>query len=60
MEKEIHIFSEITQVITVRSCGKVMFSQACVKNSVHGGPHMHGKGSVLGEGGMRGKGGHAW
>ena len=28
-----------SQVITVykRSCGKVMFSQACVKNSVHGG-----------------------
>ena len=29
----------LTKIITVRkrSCGKVMFSQSCVKNSVHGG-----------------------
>ena len=30
-------------IITIRnsSCGKVMFSQACVKNSVHGGGAVH-------------------
>ena len=39
-------------IITVRnsSCGKVMFSQACVKNSVQGGAcvagGMHGKGGA--------------
>ena len=27
-----------------RSCGKVMFSQACVKNSVHGGGSLSGGG----------------
>ena len=33
-------------IFTVRnsSCGKVMFSQACVKNSVHGGGGMPGEG----------------
>ena len=35
-----------------RSWGKVIFSEACVKNSVHGGHVWQG-------GGMRG-GGHAW
>ena len=34
-------------------CGKVMFSQACVKNSVHGG------GGGCGKGGVRGRG-HVW
>ena len=38
--------SVVHRIFTVRkrSCGKVMFSQACVKNSVHGGgvyPTMH-------------------
>ena len=28
------------------SCGKVMFSQACVKNSVQGGS-MHGRGECI-------------
>ena len=34
-----------------RSCGKVMFSEACVKNSVHRGS-MHGRRAM--------RGGHAW
>ena len=48
-------------IITVRnsSCGKVMFSQACVKNSVHRGACMAG-GHAWWEGGMHGKGKHAW
>ena len=43
------IGTKLNNFFTVRnsSCGKVMFSQACVKNSVH-------------TRGMRGKGGHAW
>ena len=34
-----HMYSSLVSLITVRnsSCEKVMFSQACVKNSVHGG-----------------------
>ena len=45
------------------SCGKVMFSQACVKNSVHRGGGMrgrgvHGRGSYM-VGGMRCRG-RAW
>ena len=41
-----YIVSGTTDIFTVRysSCGKVMFSQACVKNSVQGGgvyPSMH-------------------
>ena len=46
------------QVITVRnsSCGKVMFSQACVKNSVHWGVCMGGCMS----GGTCCRGGHVW
>ena len=49
---------EICLVVTVRkrSCGKVMFSEVCVKNSVHGG--MHGGEACL-AGGMCG-GGCAW
>ena len=40
------------------SCGKVMFSQACVKNSVHTGG-VQGRGAcVAGEGGMYGRGTH--
>ena len=48
-----------------RSCRKVMFSQACVKNSVPGGEcmcvagGMHGREGVHGRG-MCGVGGHAW
>ena len=43
-----------------RSWGKVIFSEACVKNSVHGGVYVAG-----GVGGMHGRGrvwqgGHAW
>ena len=43
-------------VITVRnsSCGKVIFSQACVNNSVQGGG-MHGRRAYM-AGGMCGKG----
>ena len=39
-------------IITVRnsSCGKVTFSQACVKNSVRGGG-MHGRGTYMAGGG---------
>ena len=41
------------------SCGKVMFSEACVKNSVHGGGgDIHGRGHVW-RGDMHGWG-HAW
>ena len=47
-----------------RSWGKVIFSEECVKNSVHRGG-MHGGGMcVAGEacvvGGMHGRGGHVW
>ena len=57
-------------IYTVRnsSRGKVMFSQACVKNSVHGG--VHGRGACMAcehawQAGMHGRGcvwqgGHAW
>ena len=47
-------------LITVRnsSCGKVMFSQACVKNSVHRG-RVHGKGECAWQGDMHSRG-HAW
>ena len=62
-------FYKVNQPVTLRkdviftvcnsSCRKVMFSQACVKNSVHeGGGGVHGRG-VCG-GGMCSKGGHAW
>ena len=46
--------------ITVRnsSCGKVMFSQACVKNSVHREGGMHGRG-MCGRGHVW-FGGHVW
>ena len=68
----------IEQFITVRNycCGKVMFPQAGLKNSVHGGGgytwgvvcmarDMHGRGGVHGGGGMCHMGvcmagGHAW
>ena len=53
-----------------RSCGKVIFSEACVKNSVHGGGDawqggMHDRGHAWQQTGMHGKGGmcgrgHAW
>ena len=52
-------------IFTVRnsSCGKVMFSQACVKNSVDRGG-MHGRGVCVTEGGIHGRGmhgrGRAW
>ena len=51
------------ELITVRnsSCGKAMFSQACVKNSVHrlkGACMSGGVGCVWREGGMCGGGGH--
>ena len=46
-----------------RSCGKVMFSQVCVKNSVYrGGVHGRGhawRGGMCGRGHVWGKG-HAW
>ena len=46
------------ELITVRnsSCGKVMFSQVCVKNFVHGG--VHGEGGHAWQRGVCGKGGH--
>ena len=46
-------------VITVRNsnCGKVMFSQACVKNSVRG---MHGRVGNAWRVGVCMAGGHAW
>ena len=65
-------------IYTVRnsSCGKVMFSQVCVKNSVHRGScvcgegrgGMHGEGGAgvvkggmcIAKGGMCGKRGHVW
>ena len=47
-----------------RSWGKVIFSEACVKNSVHGGGGgggMRGKGVCVGRGVcMHGRGRHAW
>ena len=48
-------FCYVLMLITVRnsSCGKVMFSQACVKNSVHS-----GRGHIW-QGGMHHRG-HAW
>ena len=50
---QVHYFITVRK----RSCGKVMFSEACVKNSVHGGVCMVGHAW----GGMRGMGGvHAW
>ena len=59
------IFKKMPVIVSVRnsSCGKVMFSQACVKNSVHGGAcvakggHVWQRGGMYGEGGMHGKGG---
>ena len=45
-----------------RSWGKVIFSEACVKNSVHGGGMggvRHGGGGCVWQGGMYGRGG-AW
>ena len=46
-----------------RSWGKVIFSEVCVKNSVHKGGGMCGRGGMHG-GGMHGRGhvwwGHAW
>ena len=53
------------RIFTVRkrSCGKVMFSEACVKNSAHGGGGMHGRGACMvggaWQGGVHGRG-HAW
>ena len=47
-------------IVTVSnsSCGKIMFSQACIIPSVHrGGWGMCSKGGMHGEGGMHGKGG---
>ena len=51
------------ELITIRnsSCGKVMLSQVCVKNSVHGGVHGEGghtwqKVGVCGKGGVHGTG----
>ena len=41
-----------------RSCGKVMFSKACVKNSVHSGVCMAGR--VQCDRGYAWQGGHAW
>ena len=49
----IHIFTARNS-----SCGKVMFSQACVKNSVHGGAWQGGhvwQGGMC-DGGMHGRG----
>ena len=54
-------------IFTVRnsSCGKVIFSQACVRNSIRGGGGVHGRGAC-GAGGMHGRReacmarGHAW
>ena len=43
-----------------RSCGKVMFSQVCVENSVDGGGGMQGKGGMHGRGCMAGGRGCAW
>ena len=40
-----------------RSWGKVIFSEACVKNSVHGGGGACVVGGMHGRGGMHGKGG---
>ena len=36
---QVFFFGSVSQIFTVpkRSCGKVMFSQACVKNSIHSG-----------------------
>ena len=48
------------KIITARnsSCGKVMFSQACVKNSVYkGGACVAGGGVCMAGGGMHGQGG---
>ena len=47
--------SDLLITVRKRSCGKVMFSQACVKNSVSGGLAWQ-KGHVL-QGGMCGRGG---
>ena len=49
-----------------RSCGKVMFLQACVKNSVHRGACMAGRGEGcvwqggMHDGGVHGRWGHVW
>ena len=43
---------KVTSYRPQRSCGKVIFSQACVKNSVPGGGGMHGRGGM--HGGRRG------
>ena len=42
-----------------QSCGKAMFSQVCVKNSVHGGLHGGRGGDVHGRGACM-AGGHVW
>ena len=50
----------IKNIITIRnsSCGKVMFSQACVKNSVHGGACLARGACVVG--GYAWQEGHVW
>ena len=54
-DKQRKLLFDYLRFITVRSssCGKVMFSLACVKNSVHGGG-VHGKKGVHGRGCMAG------
>ena len=69
--RELSALKFVLHFVTVRkrSCGKVMFSEACVKNSVHRREGVHGRACVAG--GMHGggscmagwggvAGGHAW
>ena len=64
-DKQCKLLFDNLRFITVRnsSCGKVMFSQACVKNSVRGGVHckkgVHGRGvhgrRLAWQGGLHGR-----